>query len=1146
MSFLRDLVKRINIGSSTTNVVANEGSVLIQGNNSGQINLNINPASDAEAITTAVSKGFHEQYLHISKEDTEKFQSEIDREIDEYREMMNSGKAKNALGLLEKLISKQEHNLTEVQKFRAKANIAICYLYLGDVVRAPRLLLEACSYAPEDRRAIANKVLALTLGGKIDEAIEFGSIKINDDPNNELLANFILQTTRIKFQNSKMPSDPYEGFTERVKFDKGVQIAHIHLLASQQIDGWKDLAAEFIEQYPDDAQVKNIIANDTLFNFVKQRQTTNGFTFTRAELDELKQVADWISLSWNSFKSSDHMADSNDLQNIENLLILYKLTDDIDSLKKESSYVLKKLHSDQRLIETTAKCLIHLKEIELFEQAVAKISDQAVAKRLTFLRMVSSKDWEGLGRVKDYQLEKFEDDFAIEAKVVVYIARAYLGCAQGKVNLEVLLRSTELGSRARLLLFEFGAESRVETVARLAHSYGLNRVSEDTDEIEFLHYMKLVKFLMLWDEIIMRLDVYRHASDNYELKHMLALSYLNEHPIRSEGVDFFKEKILPYVKGYELLAGLFYYKQNDFTASKELIELYLEEGGNDLYAVIVLSNIAKLDNDDAYLDKILNGYDIKIMSGTPEQRMHIARLKASIGKGDEALLEAFELLDKNQNSAQIWLGYFGIFLTASKTDALESTKVVGNNCYFKLVSSENEVIERNTDSNTADQVILTPDKVDYYVSMVWGKGVGFEFTVERLIKKQSWKLTEIKHQYLEAFHLVCREFEKRFPNEGGLWALKIENDNIQPLLDFMAAQMEQDETLIGQILEKHMPLAIAAGMSKKTVFNIRDSMIAKVGKINTCIGTHEERSNALNLIEKFKGRSVVLDAYTIWVVAELGLIESFKAYFESIIISHSILHELKVMAANEIAGLTDGQFSRENILKVIKNIESNCEVITYNFSRSLDDLSGKLLEISQQAVAPYFITKERGALFVSEDAFSRSFAQNIYQINESAWLQPVIMVLGKQRLLSAQEYTEKTIELARRKHSFVSINFFVLEHAYQADDTNSLSRFFHLVEFIGGTQAELESSYKVILRFIIQRWILDYNPGCQQAVEDLLSISHGDAFPTAKAMKATSLLLNKLVATPGGLEKLNELSNYPILRLRKFIHEWYRGHFFSF
>ncbi|WP_312271566.1 hypothetical protein [Pseudomonas sp.] len=1137
-------MKRINIGSSTTNVVAHEGSVSIGGNNNGTIN--INSASDAEAITAAVSKGFHEQYLHISKEDADKFQSEIDREIDEYREMMNSGKAKNALGLLEKLISKQEHNLTEVQKFRAKANIAICYLYLGDVVRAPRLLLEACSYAPEDRRAIANKVLALTLGGKVDEAIEFGNNKLNDDPNNEILANFILQATRIKFQNSKMPSDPYEGFTERVKFDEGVQIAHIHLLASQQIDGWKDLAAEFLEQYPDDIQVKNIIANDTLFNFVKQRQSINGFSFTIAELDELKKAAEWISLSWDRFKSSDHLADSNDLQNIENLLILYKLTNDTDSLKRESSYVLEELYSDQRLIETTAKCLIDLNEVQLFEQAIGEVSDKAVVKRLTFLRMLSSKDWEGLGKVRDYQLEKFENDFAIEAKVVVYIARAYLGQANGKAALEILLGTTELGSRARLLLFEFSSESKVEIVARLAHSYGRSRVNEDTDDIEFLHYMKLVRFLMLWDEIITRLQTYRHASDNYELKHMLALSYLNEHPIRSEGVEFFKEKVLPSVENYALLAGVFHYKQNDYKSSKENIESYLDQGGKELYAVIVLSDIAKLSNDDAYLKKILNSYDVTAMSGSSEERMHIASLKASIGRGNEALTEAFELLEKNLESAKIWLGYFGIFLTVSKTEVPKSTERVGNNCYFKLISNEGEVVERNTDSNTADQMILTPDKVDYYVRRVWGKGVHFEFTVERLLKKQSWKLTEIKHQYLEAFHLVCREFEKRFPNEGGLWALKIENDNIQPLLDFMAAQMEQEETLIGQILEKHMPLAIAAGMSKKTVFNIRDSMIAKVGKINTCIGTHEERSNALNLIEKFKGRSLVLDAYTVWVVAELGLIESFKKYFESIIISHSIVHEFRVMAASDIAGVTDGQFSRDNILKVIKDIESNCEVITYNFPRSLDDLSGKLLEISQQAVAPYFITKERGALFVSEDAFSRSFAQNIYQINESAWLQPVIIVLCKERLLSAQEYTEKTIELARRKHSFVSISFFALEYAYQADDTNSLSRFFHLVEFIGGTQAELESSYKVILRFIIQRWILDYNPGYQQAVEDLLSISHGDAFPTAKAMKATSMLLNKLVATPGGLEKLNELSNYPILRLRKFIHEWYRGHFFSF
>ncbi|PYD84056.1 hypothetical protein DNF23_56640, partial [Pseudomonas syringae pv. pisi] len=154
-----------------------------------------------------------------------------------------------------------------------------------------------------------------------------------------------------------------------------------------------------------------------------------------------------------------------------------------------------------------------------------------------------------------------------------------------------------------------------------AHEYGYGRVTERTEDIEFFHYMKLVRFLMLWREIVTRLEPHPAASESYELKHMLALGFLNEHPIRAEAVAFFEKYINPNPRGFEFLAGVFYYKRNDFARAMPLVEKYLSEGGEDLFAFVVLCDIAKLSHDIVALKKLFDTYDVDALDGTPEQLM---------------------------------------------------------------------------------------------------------------------------------------------------------------------------------------------------------------------------------------------------------------------------------------------------------------------------------------------------------------------------------------------------------------------------------------------------------------------------------------------------------------------------------------------
>ncbi|WP_404397671.1 hypothetical protein LG309_07730 [Stutzerimonas chloritidismutans] len=1136
---IRDLFNRLTGKVVATSVTANNASVAINGPNSAPVTIN-----SLDTIIEAVSKSNAEQYAVISQGVLGDLHTEFDRQVDQYREKMNSGAIKIALELFDKLLSDQEDKLSDLLIFRIKANIALCHYQLGDLVRAPNLLLEACTYAPDDRRAIANKVLAFLLQGDCDKALAFGSQKMQEDPNNELLAGFLLQATRIKYQNEAEFIDPFAQFSERVQLNRSVRIAHIHLLASRRFEGWRAMAQEFLEEYPDDAQAKNLIAIGILNHYVEHRQSANGFIFTSEEVDELKLAAEYISVEWQEFKSSDRVAHNGDLQNIQNLLILYKITNDVAALVAECTYVLTKLTDDQGVIETTARSLIDIQETELFEQAVQKVENPIGAKKLRFLNKVARKDWEGLSNFQDYSLEKFDDQFASHAKVVVYIARAFVGQARGKEQLAQLLASCELDSRGRLLLFEFAAASKINSVARMAHAYGSDRVSERSEVIEFFHYMKLVRFLMLWREIVLRLESHPAASENYELKHMLALGFLNEYPIRAEAVDFFEKYVIPKPEGFELLSGVFYFKRNDFSRAVPLVEKYLENGGSDLFAFIVLCDIAKLNNDNIALKRLFDTYAPGSLEGTPEQRIHVAKVRASIGDGAEALAEAYRMLIDFPDSAAVALGYFSIFLMTEKTEILDSTTVVGNLCHYRLASSEGEALEKTVESNTGDLLALSPERVDLYTRRVWGQEVGYEFTQEKLQGNVVWRLEEVKHHYLHAFHNVCNNYESQFPDAGGLWALKLGDDGVQPLLDFMQRQAERNETLFGEILDKHMPLEIASGISEKNIFDLYDLIRSTGGLIRTCVGTKEERLNAMQLVEGYQGRPAILDTYAARVVVELGLLDFLKSYFGHVMVSHSTIQTLQMMAIDK-AGFpyTEGS-GHAHITSIVEKLQTTCEVVVFSFPRSLDELTEKLIELNVGSIAPYFIAKERGALFISEDSFSREFGAHIYEVSDSAWLQIVVNVLIQRRIISGAQYTHYVLGLAERKHSFVSVSAILLEHAYQSDTDGNLSQLSILCEFIGGPNAELDSHYQLILQFILARWLIDYNPGYDLALENMLIRSHGDAFPSAKAMKATSLLLERLIAIPGGRNKLFDLVDLPVLRLRRFIIGWWKGHFY--
>ncbi|MFB3301887.1 hypothetical protein [Pseudomonas sp. AMR01] len=1144
---------------SDTTITATKGGIALNGGNYGTI---IN--NDSEAIKSALTEVITRQDEMRSLGVAGEFQSEIGRQIDHYRDLMNSGRVNEALNLYTELLTHQAKNLQPTSIFRIKANLGICNHLLGRSEKAAQLLTEACTYAPEDPRALAFKTFAYILQGKTLEAIQYGLKALERDSKNETLAEFVLQATRIHYQYAEGFPDPYEHFSDELKQAKSVRLAHIHLLASQNHQSWRDLADEYLSEEPDDLLAKSLVALGIIQSYVNERQSQNGFKFSAADVQKIEIAAKYFNDYWVDFKKSDKLANGWDLQVIQGLIISYKLTRNNEKLRDLCIYSISELSADQGLIDTTAKCLLDLDEPDLCREAIERLDDREDARKLNFLLLIAQKDWDALSNYQDYQLVSFNGEFLCQAKVACYIARARKGDSKGKHQLEKLLSTSPLNSRARLLLFEFSTASNIKIIAEIAYAYGADLVNSDTDIIEFFHYMKLVRSLMMWKEIISRLSVYPEVADNYDLKHMLALAYVNEHPLRAEAVSFYEDLALA-PKGFELLLGIYYFKRKLFREARQCISQYYNSGGTDLYGFLALIDMATHERDNQALLELFSTYNTDDFNGTPEQWMHVARALIVIGNSKKGLGLAYDLYTKNPKLSKIALGYFHTFLNANKDALLIDSLVVSGGCHIKLICSDNSIIERDVSESIEDDLSLNPADVDPYIKKVLGEKIGFEYIQDKLQGQVTWRLEEVKHKYLDAFHKVCSTYESEFPEAGGLWTIKVEDGNVQPLLDFIKGQAERDEDFISTVAEKNIPFGVAAGMWKKNVFQVSDLMRTSKGNIYTCLGTVEERDGAIELVRAYKEKAIVLDTYSAWVSAELNLLGPLSTYFDKVMLAQSSLdsiHQLvrdveeRGSAGFNIAWMngafikneyTDDELCAEinRISLCADAISSQCLIINFNFPGGMDELTETLLEISPEAIEPYFLAKSNNALFISDDGFSRGFAKNAYELNDSVWLQAFLneaLIDGK---ITPSAYVDAIFGLCRFKHTSVSVSTYVLNAAFERDSTFNLHEFKIIAEYVGGSSAEERSHFDLIFRFIIKHWLFTYNPTNDIVIESLLRISHGDAFPSAKVKKATSILLERMRLMPNGVRHLNELASFPILRLSGFIKDWWEGHFYN-
>jgi hypothetical protein len=127
------LAANVNVtaGENATVIIATEGAVVA------------GPVVDHEKLAALVALSLQRSAVaaNIPVDRTsggDPLEQALDRQVDQYRDLLREGAAETALRLLRKLLDELPSGASAKIRFRVKANIGHCYIQKGDFVEARR------------------------------------------------------------------------------------------------------------------------------------------------------------------------------------------------------------------------------------------------------------------------------------------------------------------------------------------------------------------------------------------------------------------------------------------------------------------------------------------------------------------------------------------------------------------------------------------------------------------------------------------------------------------------------------------------------------------------------------------------------------------------------------------------------------------------------------------------------------------------------------------------------------------------------------------------------------------------------------------------------------------------------------------------
>lgn len=1083
-------------------------------------------------------------------QDSSGFTTQLDSEIDGYRDLLRSNQPQTALKLLEALEKRLPKNTDPRIIYRVKANISACHLSLDEYEIAGQGYLDAYKACPEAPKADAHKVLGLVLLGKSEEALKFGiSAQETTKDLETLVSNTIVALKTLPKEKQSLDFIPNE-----VAENEHVLISKIDFLRSlEKREEWRAEAKRVYKLYPDTPILKRFYAESILDRIFEEWDGTEGSLNIKDFIGEINTAIQILETCWKDAETWENKSDGLYLSLASNLASAYRLIDKNSEATAIIDDALQKAPDDETLLEQRLAAALEINDKKKVEELLPRVPVTRNTALGHLQILFNEGDWDTIGELPAYeQFPDFTEGDKAFYEAVQFVAKYKAGNVvnpkeeginlinrhENKIAVPILLFiiASEIGDRE-------WAQNLYQKAKDLQYGASINRklmLADIANELgDYQNIIELFEDKVLTDR------------DNPPLKY-LAAAYVNS-PITQNAANFAESL------GDELLQNPYYARikasiQFNYGALEEAEKSFLNAlrlSKNDVSLHIGYINTLIRRDKQKQAKHHLEQIKIKALVGPAALKLGIAQMLMHFGDEQKGLDYGYEVALINQGDERVVLYYMGLILPNSpKLNIPVHVENIDEDCWVTLKSQDG----KETNFILSDK-INRPDLNHYTMShelskALLGKKVGEKIEYSPSMgTKNIYEIKEIKHRYIGLLHTLMSEFSKRFPNSTKLYSYTTEEGDVQPILDDIKKMSEAEEKVYKLYIDQKLPLAFLCGFSRFNVIEFANRLVSQGHFISSNVGTHEERAIGIKLCDDAIGKGIVIDTYTAWLCYTHDLIPFLKNLFGRIVIAQSTIDELqewrhKFESLNGeplmTIGYANGKHFREEVSvkqlkqsqsyldKAIKYFKENFDVLPSAPPRKAGKLEQELLNsrVSSSMLDVGYIAQKEGLLLLSEDMSLRTVIKHELNVN-GIWLQAALMVGEREELINLEEYSEAVYGLAENKHGHLSLSAAVLLSLCQIDE--SLQKYRRALDFIGNPTADVKSHFSVSRDFIIILW--------------------GSSLPDLTKCQATNLILEKLAIMAARHEYefdfFKKLSGETTSLARRYIQDWFYGHYFK-
>ena len=423
-------------------------------------------------------------------------------------------------------------------------------------------------------------------------------------------------------------------------------------------------------------------------------------------------------------------------------------------------------------------------------------------------------------------------------------------------------------------------------------------------------------------------------------------------------------------------------------------------------------------------------------------------------------------------------------------DAIPKSTTISENCVFETRSKDGVRRARVEVTHAHNFEAERHSPSSDFAKACLGKSVGEKFIINTQFESLEFEVLWIKPRALDLLHKSMEEFNKRFPMNSGMQRMTFDFEAENPLEDMervTKAVHDRDQSVLDNYAANALPFCFIAEALGKDVIDGWAGLPGAGIQPRVCIGSRDERDNAIKDIQARASNGCVLDPITAALISDFHLWGAISKICGQVHVTQSTLEvfaKREIEAKNNIdrkSGVTQWQNGRLTFIEISpeqnkadyeekkrqrEDVLAHCKIAT---AVPQADLTGQNREISEMlgASARDSILAAEGnkLLLLSEDQGLRQWATAALSVGTS-WLQPVLLLAKDRGLISIEDYTKFIVDCLNRDFTYVSMDSQTLLIQAKAEGFNGSGTVKRMLEVVGGKNADLETNLGVAAVFL--------------------------------------------------------------------------------